>query len=268
MLGKFGNRRMKLIDAVRRCLAFAAALGVAACATADPQAGLSATDPHEGFNRKVLEFNLALDRNVLRPAAQGYDFVTPALIKHLVGNGFNHLDLPADFANYLMQGEIDPALKTLGRFTINTVLGAGGLLDPATEFGLPKNDTDFGITLGKHGVDEGTYWVLPLVGPTTTRDAFGGIVDFALTTNLDLIAPTLPPEVRLALLATETADERDRNGDLIDELLYESVDPYISLRSVYLQRRRSKVAGDKAKIEALPDIFDNNWFNIIPHQPL
>ena len=71
---------MKLTNAIRRCLAFAAVLGVAACATADPQAELSATDPHEGFNRKMLEFNLVLDRNVLRPAAQVYDFVTPALV--------------------------------------------------------------------------------------------------------------------------------------------------------------------------------------------
>jgi phospholipid-binding lipoprotein MlaA len=251
---------MSLINAIRRCLALAAVLSVAACATADPQADLSATDPHEGFNRRMLRVNLALDRNVLRPVAQGYDFVTPALVKHLLGNGFNHLDLPGNFANRLMQGEIESALETLGRFTINTVFGAGGLLDPATELGLPKDDTDFGITLGKHGVDEGTYWVLPIVGPTTTRDAFGGIVDFALrpTTYLGLIDSSLTPEVGLALLATETIDNRNRNRDLIDELLYESADPYISLRSVYLQRRRSLVAGEEGGAEALPDIFDSN----------
>jgi phospholipid-binding lipoprotein MlaA len=251
---------MTLIEAVRGCLAFAAVLGVAACATADPGAELSATDTHEGFNRNMLDFNLALDRNVLRPAAQGYDFVTPALVKHLLGNGFSHLDLPGDFANHLMQGEIEPALETLGRFTINTVLGAGGLLDPATEFGLPRDATDFGITLGKHGVEEGTYWVLPVVGPTTTRDAFGGIVDIAFkpTTYLGVIDSDLTPEVSLALTVTEKIDKRDRNGDLIDEVLYESADPYISLRSIYLQRRRSLVAGDEAGADALPDIFDNN----------
>ena len=251
---------MKLIDAIRRCAALAMVLSVAACATADPQADLSATDPNEGFNRKMLDVNLALDRNVLRPVAQGYDAVTPTLIKHLLGNGFNHIDLPADFINYLLQGEIDPALETLGRFTINTVLGAGGFLDPATEFGLPKNDTDFGVTLGKHGVSEGTYWVLPLVGPTTTRDAFGGLVDVALTptTYLGLVEPGLSPEVGLSLAAGEVVHNRDANGDLIDEVLYESADPYISLRSVYLQRRRAEVAGDKAGAEALPDIFDNN----------
>ena len=251
---------MSLINAIRRCLALAAVLSVAACATADPQADLSATDPHEGFNRAMLDFNLALDRNVLRPAAQGYGFVTPTLVKHLLGNGFNHLDLPGDFANFLMQGEFETALETLGRFTINTVMGAGGLLDPATEFGLPKNDTDFGITLGRHGVDEGTYWVLPVIGPTTTRDAFGGVVDIALSpvTYLGLVDSSLTPEVGLALIVGETIHDRYQNADLIDELLYESADPYISLRSVYLQRRRSKVAGEEGGAEALPDIFDSN----------
>jgi len=250
---------MTLIDAIRRSAAMALTVAVAACATAEPGADLSATDPHEAFNQRMLKFNIALDRNVLRPAAQGYDFITPATIKHMLGNGFSHLDLPADFANYLFQGEIDPALETLGRFTINTVMGAGGLLDPATEFGLPKRDTDFGITLGKHGVSEGTYWVLPLVGPTTTRDAFGGIVDFALTpTNyIGVIEPSLSPEVGLALLGVGTIDKRDRNGDLIDSVLYESADAYISLRSIYLQRRRAEVAGDTGGADALPNIFDN-----------
>jgi phospholipid-binding lipoprotein MlaA len=251
---------MNSINAIRRCAALAMALSVAACATADPGADLSATDPNENFNRKMLEANLAMDRNILRPVAQGYDFVTPTLVKHLLGNGFNHLDLPADFVNYLLQGEVNSALETLGRFTLNTVLGAGGFLDPATEFGLPKEDTDFGITLGKHGVGEGTYWVLPLVGPTTTRDAFGGLVDIALTptTYVGLVAPGVSPELGLSLVVSETVHDRDRNGDLIDEVLYESADPYISLRSVYLQRRRSEVAGSEGGAEALPDIFDNN----------
>ncbi|MEK6217226.1 MAG: MlaA family lipoprotein, partial [Boseongicola sp.] len=85
---------MKLINAIRRSATLAIVLSVAACATADPQADFSATDTHEGFNRKLLDVNLALDRNVLRPVAQGYNYATPALAKHLIGNGFNHLDLP------------------------------------------------------------------------------------------------------------------------------------------------------------------------------
>ena len=251
---------MKSIDAIRHCAALVMVLSVAACAAADPNADLSATDPHEGFNREVHKVNIALDRNVLRPVAQGYDFVTPALVKHLLGNGFSHLDLPADFINYLIQGEINSALETLGRFTLNTVLGAGGFLDPATEFGLPKDDTDFGITLGRYGVGEGTYWVLPLFGPTTTRDSVGGLVDlvFQPTAYIGVFDSSFANVFSIPYNTAIIVDARDRNGDLIDEVLYESADSYISLRSIYLQRRRSEVAGDEGGADALPDIFDNN----------
>ncbi|HUS55967.1 MAG TPA: VacJ family lipoprotein [Thermohalobaculum sp.] len=250
---------MTLIYSIRRGAVLALALAVAACATTDPNADMSASDPYRGFNEKMLEVNLVLDRNVIRPAAQGYDYATPTTIKLLLGNGFSHLDLPADFANYLLQGESEMALETLGRFTINTVLGAAGLLDPATDFGLPKQDTDFGITLARRGVGEGGYLVLPLLGPTTTRDFFGGLVDVALTptTYLGAVAPSVSPETGLALRATETLHDRNSNAAVIDGLLYESDDPYISLRSVYLQKRRSEVAGDAGGADALPNIFGN-----------
>jgi len=247
---------MTLVKAISRCCAAVLVLALGACATADPN-DLSATDRHTGFNRAMHDFNLAMDRNVLRPAAQGYDAVTPTLFKHLIGNGFSHLELPADFVNFVLQGEVDPALETLGRFTINTVMGIG-VLDPATEFGLPKRETDFGLTLGKHGVEEGSYLVLPFFGPSTARDAAGGVVDFAMNplTYLGYVAPGVTPEATLALTATDFVDTRDRNKEIIDELLYESADSYVTLRSVYLQRRRSQVAGDKGDAEALPDIFD------------
>ena len=247
---------MKFIEVIRRGTAALALFGLAACATADPN-DLSATDTTPGVNRAIHDFNVALDRNLVRPAAQGYDFVTPTLFKHLIGNGFSHLELPGDFVNFLLQGEVTPALETLGRLTINTVLGIG-VLDPATEFGLAKQETDFGITLGKHGVGEGNYLVLPVLGPSTTRDAVGRVVDMALspTTYLGQIAPGAQPELGIALRVTEVVDTRDRYADVVDDILYESADSYVSLRSVYLQRRRALVAGEEAGAEALPDIFD------------
>ena len=248
---------MTLVGMIRRCVAATGLLALAACATAEP-GDLSDTDKTTGFNRAMHEFNLALDRNVLRPAAKGYDFVTPALFKHLIGNGFSHLELPGDFINYVLQGEVDPALETLGRFTVNTVVGAGGLLDPATEFGLSKQETDFGVTLGRHGVAEGNYFVLPFIGPTTTRDAVGSVVGRAFhpLTYLGFIAPGVSPEAGIGIRVLGAVDTRDRRADLIDEILYESADSYISLRSVYLQRRRALVAGDEAAAETLPDIFE------------
>lgn len=250
---------MSLTVAIRRWTAMSAALLLAACASADPQADFAAADPLEGFNRNMHDVNLFLDTNLVRPAARGYDFVTPATIKFLLGNGFSHLDLPGDFANYVLQGEIKPALRTLGRFTLNTVLGAAGLLDPATEFGLPKEDTDFGITLGKHGVGEGAYLVIPFIGPSSTRDLAGRVVDLAFypPTYFGLTDSNLANTLSIPLKAVETVDQRDRNFALIDDLLYKSDDSYISLRSVYLQRRRAMVAGEAGGADALPDIFDS-----------
>ena len=242
---------MTFVGALRGLAAATLLAALGACATADPN-DLSATDKVPGFNKAMLDFNIAMDKAVLRPAAQGYDFVTPTLFKHLIGNGFDYLELPGQFINFALQGEVTPALETLGRFTINTVVGIG-VLDPATDFGLPKHETDFGVTLGKHGVPEGTYLVLPVFGPSTARDAAGTVVDMAFS---PLSYLGVPSEARLGARALDIVDTRDRNFELIDDLLYESEDPYVSLRSVYLQRRRSLVGGEEAGAEGLPDIFD------------
>lgn len=241
---------MTLMRAVRGLAAAALLAALGACATADPD-DLSATDKVSGFNRAMLDFNIAMDKAVLRPAAQGYDFVTPTLFKHLIGNGFEYLELPGNFVNFVLQGEVEPALETLGRFTINTVVGIG-VLDPATDFGLPKHETDFGITLGRHGVQEGTYLVLPVFGPSNARDAAGTVVDMAFS---PLTYLGVPSEARLGARALDIVDTRDRNKQIVDDLLYESADPYVSLRSVYLQHRRALVAGEEAGADALPDIF-------------
>lgn len=233
---------------------------VASCAAEGPRDGLAATDRYEPTNRVIHNNNVRLDRYVLRPVAQGYDYVTPTLIQHLIGNGLNHLELPGDFANYLLQGDVESSLDTLGRFTLNTVIGAGGLLDPAKEFGLPRDGTDFGITLGTYGVDEGLYLVLPFFGPTTVRDTAGFIVDraFSPTTYLGFVSGAEGVDyIGPGLTGTNVVDTRNRNAGLIDEVLYESPDSYVTLRSAYLQRRRAQVAGEEGAADALPDIFDD-----------
>ena len=229
-----------------------------ACAAPEASSsGFAAADPYEQTNRHFLDGNLRLDRNVLRPAAQAYDFVTPELFQHLITNGLRHLDLGKDFANYLLQGDVDRSLETFGRFTVNTVVGAGGLLDPATEFGLPKQGTDFGITLGKYGVGEGGYLVLPLLGPTTVRDAAGFVVDRAFSPSAYFGAAGVPEAVGPGLTALGFIERRDRHFEFIDEALYKSADPYVTLRAGYLQRRRAAIAGEEGAEQLLPDIFDD-----------
>ncbi|MEM1298891.1 MAG: VacJ family lipoprotein [Pseudomonadota bacterium] len=246
---------MRKLRSLLGVVVLAGALG--ACTPQEgPRDGFAATDPYESTNRAIHAANVRADRYVLRPAAQGYDLVTPELFKHLIGNGLSHLDTANDFANFVLQADVDRGLNSLGRFTINTLLGAGGLLDPATEFGLVKDSTDFGLTLGTYGVGEGPYLVLPLLGPSNARDLGGFVVDRALSPTLALGPLDAPGFVGPALTGVELVDRRDRNGDLIDGVLYESADSYVTLRAAYLQRRRAQIAGDDAA-ENLPDIFDD-----------
>jgi phospholipid-binding lipoprotein MlaA len=236
-------------------LACALAL-VAGCATEGPRDGLAATDPYEPFNRRMLNVNKALDRYALRPVAQGYDIVTPTTFKFIIGNGLDYLETPIHFANYLLQGDIDNTLETLGRFTLNTVLGIG-ILDPATEFGLPRQETDFGLTLARWGVAEGPYLVLPLLGPAMARDLPSFVVDRAFYppsyvgpfTDVGFFNPVLN--------GIDLIDTRAKNADLIDQLFYETEDTYVTLRAAYLQRRRAMAAGEEGEIDNLPDIFDD-----------
>ena len=234
----------------------ACAAVLAGCATEAPREGLAATDPYEPFNRRMLNVNKGLDRYALRPASQAYDFATPTTIQFIIGNGLDYLETPIHFANYALQGDVENSLETLGRFTLNTVLGGVGMLDPATEFGLPRQETDFGITLARWGVAEGPFFVLPLLGPATARDLPSFVVDrafYPLTyvgpfTTLDGLSP--------AVQAVDLMDTRARNSELIDELFYETEDTYVTLRAAYLQRRRAMAAGEEGAIEILPDIFD------------
>ncbi|MEM1344434.1 MAG: VacJ family lipoprotein [Pseudomonadota bacterium] len=242
-------------------LALVLPLALGACAdTGGPGASFAERDPYESTNRAIHDVNVALDSGVLRPASQAYDFVMPTLLRHFIVNVINHLDTVNDFINYTLQGEIDPALTALGRFSVNTVVGAGGLLDPATEFGLPKENTDLGITLGKYGVDAGAYLVLPLFGPSTVRDAVGRLGDLALSplTYINpLVDSTALTVFSPALQATDVIEQRAANFDLIDQLLYDSDDSYVSLRTVYLQRRDALLRGEDDD-GALPNIFDDD----------
>lgn len=223
---------------------------VSACASGEPQDGQLIADPYEKFNREIHSFNKGVDTAVVSPASKAYDFVTPVLGKFLIGNALSHLSLPGVFANHVMQGELRDAGETLARFTLNTVLGAGGFLDPATEFGADYVDTDFGLTLAEWGVGTGPYLELPLFGPSTARDAVGRVVDSIFVPTSYLVGS----DGAWAVRAVDVIDTRDRYRALIDDVLYESEDSYRASRNAYVQNRRRVQAGE-TQIEALPDIF-------------
>ena len=232
-----------------------AVMAAGGCASTAPEGQLIA-DPYESLNRDIHSFNVGMDQVIVRPTAWIYKTATPTLVQHLVGNLVDQLRMPVIFLNHVFQGDVDGALTAAGRFTVNTIAGAGGLLDPATEFGLPLESTDGGLTFARYGAEEGVYIVAPLLGPFTGRDFMGRLLDFAIDpTNFVRIPGGAP--VAVARIATPIVDARAENFELIDDALYESEDSYVTVRTGYVLSRRRAVADMQGgpTAESLPDIF-------------
>jgi phospholipid-binding lipoprotein MlaA len=194
-------------------------------------------DPWEGLNRKTYAFNDALDRAVMKPVAQGYQRVTPAFVQEGVNNFFDNIEDVATSLNNFLQGKPKEGLSDAGRFLANTVLGVFGLWDVATPMGLEKHYEDFGQTLGVWGVQSGPYLVLPLLGPSTARDAPAKIVDPAWYYK-DYVDPE-----RLYWGLWGLDKVRTRANLLKAETVLEeaALDKYTFIRDAWLQRRRSQV---------------------------
>lgn len=165
------------LPARRAAAAATLALGslmLAGCATG-PDA--NPRDPLEPYNRTVTDFNDGVDRAVLKPVATAYREVMPSPVRTGVSNFFANLGDIWSFVNNVLQFRGSEAMDSLVRFNVNTVFGLGGVLDIASEMGIPRRKTDFGLTLGRWGVPTGPYLVLPLLGPSTVRDTVALPVD-------------------------------------------------------------------------------------------
>jgi len=194
-------------------------------------------DPLEELNRPIFEFNQTLDQNLLEPIAISYRDNTPESIKKGVGNFFSNLGEVSTLANQILQFKAEDSFITLSRFLLNTTIGLAGIFDPASELGLTKKDEDFGQTLGFWGVPEGPYFVIPILGPSTLRDTAGLYVD--MTSDVNLIN-NLDTNGEIAATSLKTVDKRVELLPATD-LINSSFDPYITMRSSYLQKRRNDV---------------------------
>jgi phospholipid-binding lipoprotein MlaA len=203
-------------------------MGVAPLVSAD---NADNPDPYENLNRKSHSFNLTLDRYIARPAAVIYTNTMPDPLEKGVVNFFSNLDELTNIANDLLQGKLGQAANDTGRFLLNSTVGVGGLFDVAERAGLPKSEgEDFGQTLGAWGVGEGPYLMLPLIGPSTLRDAPSKYIDsFANpVSHLDEVSDR--NSIRLGSLVSARAELID-----LDDVI--SGDSYLFVRDVYLQRR-------------------------------
>lgn len=223
--------------------------------TEDSVPTLSGDDPIESVNRAIFAVNDVIDTALLRPIALGYSTITPDPVILAVRRFFDNLESPVIFANDLLQADFNDAGVTLGRFAINSSVGVLGLFDPATSFGMERHTADFGQTLHSYGVPSGAYLVLPLLGPSNVRDAFGRAVD-TVTDPLFWLLDDVP---NLVLAGTRGLSAREELLEPLDELKASSVDYYSAVRSAFTQNRRVELnkgrplAGNN---EAYDKLFD------------
>ncbi|MFC5571965.1 VacJ family lipoprotein [Xenophilus aerolatus] len=212
---------------------FAFAGGMAAAQDAAP----AGNDPFEPFNRGVYRFNDGVDRAVLRPVATAYRDAVPSLVRQGVSNFFGNLGDVWNLANNVMQLKLQNSAETFMRLNVNTIFGLGGLLDIASEAGIERHSEDFGQTLGRWGVPSGPYLVLPILGPSTVRDAAALPVDF----KGDALAHVNDIPARNSLAVVRVVDTRAnllRASTLIQDA---ALDPYSFTRDAFLQKRRSDI---------------------------
>lgn len=224
-----------MTTALFRALTGALLLGLlAGCATTNLG---TPGDPLERMNRTTHRFNDAVDKAVLKPVAIGYRDHVPQPIRTGINNFLDNLAFPTTIVNDLLQLKLKDMLVDLGRFTVNTTLGIGGIFDPATHFGIPRNDEDFGQTLGRWGVPPGPYLVLPFLGPSTIRDAPSLYAD--VQTDLR-IGTYLDSTTEWALVGLSLVNRR---AELLpfDTSLESAYDRYGFVRDAWLQRREYQV---------------------------
>jgi phospholipid-binding lipoprotein MlaA len=202
-------------------------------------------DPLEGYNRAMFSFNERVDKAAIRPLAEVYDAVTPTPLRTGIGNFFGNFgDVWIGFNN-LLQGKFADGLSDWTRVAFNSTIGILGVFDVASEIGLPKNDEDFGQTIGRWGVSEGPYFVVPFFGPRTVRDAAVLPIDL----YGDNVWGIRDVPTRNSLTALRLTHAR-ANLLGIDKTLEEgTLDKYAYARDFYLQQRRYRVHDGNPPVE-------------------
>jgi phospholipid-binding lipoprotein MlaA len=218
------------------------------CVTLPPNSKPAPQDPWESWNRGVYKVNDKLDRAIAKPVARTYVRAVPAPARTGVSNVLANLRTTTVMINDALQGKFGAAANDLARLVVNTTVGFGGLLDPASQMGLDKNDEDFGQTLGHWGVPPGPFLELPFLGPSDTRDGPARVVDL-------FTGPTHYIDNNWIAYGIYTVGLVDARADLLslDETLKKTFDPYAFVRDAYLQRRAYLVSDGKVTDEVLVD---------------
>lgn len=202
------------------------------CAKGPPE------DRWQAWNRPMFRVNDAADRYVLRPVARGWKFVTFEGLRDSVRRFFFNAAFPSRLVSSLGQGEASKAADETGRFIVNSTVGIAGLFDPATHFGFPRHDEDIGQMFGRWGIPPGPYLVLPLLGPSSPRDAVGMVWDMALSPFLWLDVPTYGLGLLNVVNSRAIADPE------IERARATALDYYVFVRDAFQQNRAAAVANE------------------------
>ncbi|AZD14645.1 VacJ family lipoprotein [Pseudomonas chlororaphis] len=201
---------------------------------------LNVYDPLESWNRRVYHFNYRFDQWVFLPVVDGYRYITPSFLRTGVSNFFNNLGDVPNLVNSLLQFKGQRSLNTTARLLVNTTLGIGGLWDPATRMGLPRQSEDFGQTLGFYGVPGGAYFVLPILGPSNLRDTAGLAVDYTTESAINFLNVSEVSSNHPELWVLRAIDKRYQTSFRYGQL--DSPFEYEKVRYVYTESRKLQIA--------------------------
>jgi phospholipid-binding lipoprotein MlaA len=213
------------------CTLLLTLLGAAGCAAPPPQAAAQPTeayDPWENTNRDIFAFNQRVDRSVLVPAAEAYRRNLPQPVRDSIHNFLQNLDLPIVFANDVLQAEPTLAANTAGRFVVNSTVGVAGFFDP-----------------------EGPYLVIPVLGPSTVRDAAGEAADSYGDPGNYVAGQHHLIWATILRTGTQGIDTRSRNIETLADIEKTSLDYYATIRSLYRQRRAAEIRHEQ---DNLPNV--------------
>jgi len=251
-------------------------LFVSGCATppnnAQPEAAEAEdfNDPLEDTNRAIFDFNQMVDRHVLVPVAEAYRTVLPEPVRDSLRDFLRNLRAPLIFANNALQGDLEHAGQTFARFTLNSTLGVGGLIDVAGRWGqLPYHEQDLGVTFGVWGIPEGPYLVIPVLGPSDPRDlvgqtaeGFGDPFNKLVTGN-----PYTLYWIPFVRGGVSGIDQRSRYIETLSDIERTSLDYYATIRSLYRQRRAALVHGQRENLPPPASFSRNNNPTMAVHHP-
>jgi phospholipid-binding lipoprotein MlaA len=236
------------------CKLLVLALGffTAGCAST-PTVDNGNDDPGEGANRVVYDINDGIDRYLIKPVAEKYADYTPGPVREGITNFFDNLTYLNVIFNSFLQGKVNQGLSDVGRFAVNSTIGFGGFFDPATAWGVPKHDEDFGQTLGVWGMDEVAFIVLPLLGPNSVRDTPGLATSALLNPLFYISSIVIGPIGALGIINTranllEATRVRDEAA----------LDAYTFTREAYRQRRINAIYDRDPPVENLDEFIEGD----------